>query len=206
MPKKGKKSKKPKQRKRQRSPSSSRNRAHHADKIPRRSCKKVPGKHLKSSTDAADIVGPQSRRPDPQTQAVEIVVHDSGSEDERLSQSSTKAVINFRNFPNNLSTGIELPVQTTTSSSTSTNSCTQHSRCFDHICKVCKVDEIRSACRPCGHFCICKTCYERMSKVPWAVCPICRMRIVEFIRINFWLMDMTNKINRIDRIINEWVD
>lgn len=67
-----------------------------------------------------------------------------------------------------------------------TNDCTQHSRCFDHICKICKVGEILSACRPCGHFCICQTCYERMPRVE---CPICRRRIKKFTQIFFWVLN-----------------
>lgn len=124
------------------------------EKAPRRS---------KNFSDSSDHQPHLRRRRRPKLSET-VVVHDTDSEDEVSYQSNHRRR------------------QLTPSPPQATNDCTQHSRCFDHVCKICKVREILSACRPCGHFCICMTCYERLPRVE---CPICRRGIEKFTQIFF---------------------
>lgn len=60
--------------------------------------------------------------------------------------------------------------------------CTQKQVNYEHRCKLCEVHEISSACLPCGHFCCCQICYDRLTKFE---CPICRSPITDYKQIYF---------------------
>lgn len=77
-------------------------------------------------------------------------------------------------------------VQPTTSASSKANDSTMNIHKVDHTCKICETHEIQSVCLPCGHFCVCQACYDRMPKLPRLKCPICRAPVTSYIRVFFW--------------------
>lgn len=76
-------------------------------------------------------------------------------------------------------------VQPTTSASSTANESTLNVHNVDHTCKICKTREIRSVCLPCGHFCICQTCYNQMPKQPIEKCPVCCEPVASYKNIFF---------------------
>jgi len=47
---------------------------------------------------------------------------------------------------------------------------------------ICMTDPKEIAVLPCGHFCLCASCYRSLL-TPNSKCPICRVRIAAFLRL-----------------------
>lgn len=59
---------------------------------------------------------------------------------------------------------------------------TQPPKTYNHLCQICITHEVDSICLPCGHFCICQICIDKLRRDE---CPMCRTKIESFKKVFF---------------------
>lgn len=60
-------------------------------------------------------------------------------------------------------------------------------------CVICMTNRKNCAFYPCGHQCLCKECSDRFKKeARHQVCPICRNRVQDIIRVYKWKLTYQN--------------
>lgn len=59
---------------------------------------------------------------------------------------------------------------------------TQPPKAYYHLCQICITHEVDSICLPCGHFCICQICSDKLQRDE---CPMCRTAIESFKKVFF---------------------
>lgn len=51
-----------------------------------------------------------------------------------------------------------------------------------HLCVICKLDKPEIILSPCGHKCICESCYYKLKVKNIKKCPICKRDIISIVK------------------------